>query len=137
MRTRKFTEPSLRMNRLRGKWWSYSNDLQATRWKRSYFSNQNIAASFAAYMQARAIVREARAMFFPSASLAPSFATQGGPNLGTSSTGVPTAGTYSQYQIPLEASWAPDLWGKIRNTVKQDEALAQVSEGSFGKRKTD
>ena len=29
--------------------------------------------------------------------------------------------------MPLEASWEPDLWGKIRNTVRQARYAAQVS----------
>jgi NodT family efflux transporter outer membrane factor (OMF) lipoprotein len=29
--------------------------------------------------------------------------------------------------LPLEASWEPDLWGKVRNTVRQAQYAAQVS----------
>ena len=31
------------------------------------------------------------------------------------------------YTLPLEASWEPDLWGKVRNTVRQAHYAAQVS----------
>jgi NodT family efflux transporter outer membrane factor (OMF) lipoprotein len=31
------------------------------------------------------------------------------------------------YSLPLEASWEPDLWGKVRNTVRQSQYAAQVS----------
>ena len=31
------------------------------------------------------------------------------------------------YSLPLEASWEPDLWGKVRNTVRQAQYAAQVS----------
>jgi NodT family efflux transporter outer membrane factor (OMF) lipoprotein len=31
------------------------------------------------------------------------------------------------YSLPLEASWEPDLWGKVRNTVRQARYAAQVS----------
>jgi NodT family efflux transporter outer membrane factor (OMF) lipoprotein len=30
------------------------------------------------------------------------------------------------YSLPLEASWAPDLWGKVRNTVRQAQYTAQM-----------
>ena len=33
----------------------------------------------------------------------------------------------SDYSLPLEASWAPDLWGRVRNTVRQFQYAAQVS----------
>jgi len=31
------------------------------------------------------------------------------------------------YSLPLEASWEPDLWGKVRNTVHEAQYAAQVS----------
>ena len=31
------------------------------------------------------------------------------------------------YSLPLEASWEPDLWGRIRNTVHESQYAAQVS----------
>ena len=36
-------------------------------------------------------------------------------------------GSFSNYSLPLEASWAPDLWGRVRNTVRQAQYAAQVS----------
>ncbi len=33
----------------------------------------------------------------------------------------------TQYTLPLEASWAPDLWGRVRNAAKQARANAQIS----------
>jgi NodT family efflux transporter outer membrane factor (OMF) lipoprotein len=33
----------------------------------------------------------------------------------------------SLYTLPAEASWEPDLWGKVRNTVRQAQYAAQVS----------
>src|SRR5208282_5681078 len=35
------------------------------------------------------------------------------------------------YTLPLEASWAPDLWGKVRNTVREAQYAAQVSEADL------
>jgi outer membrane protein TolC len=29
--------------------------------------------------------------------------------------------------LPLEASWEPDLWGKIRNQIREQQYAAQVS----------
>jgi NodT family efflux transporter outer membrane factor (OMF) lipoprotein len=48
-------------------------------------------------------------------------------NLGTNA-GTVNAGRQSTiYTLPLDASWAPDLWGKVRNTVRQAQYAAQVS----------
>jgi len=97
-------------------------------------NNQNIKQFFENFMEARAIVRQAHAQYFPTLGVAPSFnrsRTSG--TLGTTpvaATGTGTAVRQLQtttYSLPLEASWAPDLWGKIRNTVHQDQYAAQVT----------
>jgi NodT family efflux transporter outer membrane factor (OMF) lipoprotein len=85
-------------------------------------------------MEARAVVREARSQFFPTLAAAPSVThSQLSRNLSGSTT-VSANGTGSNftpqstiYSLPLEASWEPDLWGKIRNTVRQARYAAQVS----------
>ncbi len=47
---------------------------------------------------------------------------------GTGTTGATTSQLESTlYSLPLEASWAPDLWGKVRNTVRQAQYSAQIS----------
>jgi len=84
-------------------------------------------------MEARAVVREARSQYFPTLSVAPSVThAQASANVGTN-TGTSGGGTASPklqstlYSLPLEASWEPDLWGKVRNTVRQAQYAAQVS----------
>jgi NodT family efflux transporter outer membrane factor (OMF) lipoprotein len=108
---------------LRGQWWerfqdSRLNDLET----KVNVSNQNIAASFAAYMASRALVREARAQYFPTLSTQPAFNAQKGLLVA----GV-QSGTFTQFSIPFNASWAPDLWGRVRSAVNQASAQAQVS----------
>jgi len=85
-------------------------------------------------MEARAVVREARSQYFPTLSVAPSFnrsRTSGNLNtapVNTSGTGTAAKQLQSTvYSLPLEASWEPDLWGKVRNTVRQTQYAAQVS----------
>jgi NodT family efflux transporter outer membrane factor (OMF) lipoprotein len=122
--------------RLRGKWWAIFNDSELNALEEQLdINNQNIKQYFENLMEARAVVREARAQYFPTLSVAPSFSrsrTSG--NL--SSTPVSTSGSGSTatpqlqstlYSMPLEASWEPDLWGKVRNTVRQAQYAAQVS----------
>ena len=47
---------------------------------------------------------------------------------GKASTSPATAGNSgSDYALPVEASWAPDLWGRVLNTVHEFQYAAQVS----------
>ncbi len=80
------------------------------------------------------MVREARSQYFPTLTVAPAFnrsRTSGNLNtapVNTSGTGTAAKQLQSTvYSLPLEASWEPDLWGKVRNTVRQAQYAAQVS----------
>jgi NodT family efflux transporter outer membrane factor (OMF) lipoprotein len=86
-------------------------------------SNQNIAAAAANVQAARAMIREARAQYFPTVAADPAItnsrlATGFGKALGI---------TFTNYSFPFDASWEPDLWGRIRNTVKANTLAAQAS----------
>jgi len=120
---------------LRGKWWEIFNDSELNALEEQLnINNQNIKQFFENFMEARAIVREARAQYFPTLATAPSFnRSRTSSNLGSipvTTTGTGTAVRQLQttvYSLPLEASWEPDLWGKIRNTVHQAQYAVQVS----------
>ena len=124
---------------LRGKWWEIFNDPELNDLEEQLnVNNQNIKQFFENFMEARAVVREARSQYFPTLSAAPSVShsktsgnLRGLSTVNTTGTGA-TAATTSQlestlYTLPLEASWAPDLWGKVRNTVRQAQYSAQIS----------
>jgi outer membrane protein TolC len=58
---------------LHGDWWRLFNDPQLDTLERQVnVSNQNIATAFAAFLQARALVKEARAQYYPTLTVAPS-----------------------------------------------------------------
>jgi NodT family efflux transporter outer membrane factor (OMF) lipoprotein len=123
--------------KLRGKWWEIFDDPELNALEEQLdISNQNIKQSFENFMEARAIVREARSQYFPTLAAVPSVThSRASANVGTtavSATGTGTTSTAPQlqstlYSLPLEASWEPDLWGKVRNTVRQAQYAAQVS----------
>src|SRR6202012_6197541 len=46
---------------------------------------------------------------------------------GSTATTPGGSGTGPSIIAELEASWVPDLWGKVRRTVESDKALAQAS----------
>ena len=108
----------------RGKWWEGFNDPELNQLEEKLnISNQNIAAAAANVQAARAMIREARAQYFPTLTVNPGItnsrlSTGFGKTLGTS---------FSTFSLPLDASWEPDLWGRIRNTVKANTFAAQAS----------
>ena len=108
----------------KGDWWSVFNDpvLDGLE-KKVEVSNQNLAAAEAAYRQARALVAEDRAALFPTVDLTGS-ATRTGRNVAVTP-GTPK--TANSFQATLGATWAVDVWGRIRRTIEGAKASAQAS----------
>ena len=124
----------------RGPWWALFNDpVLDDLAPQVAVSNQNIAAAAAAVEESRAAVREQRASFFPTLSL-DAGVTRSGVG-GKSDSGVSSSdGTVvttsksnrtTHFSLGLGASWEPDLWGRIANTVSAAEANAQASEADL------
>ena len=108
------------------KWWESFNDPQLNALEDQVDgANQSIAAATANFFEARAVVLEARSQYFPTVTTDPSISrTRGaGISVGTGGGG----NTISNFSLPFDATWTPDLWGRVRNTVKSDVAAAQVS----------
>jgi len=117
---------------IRGKWWEVFGDPQLNAYEDQVtISNQNLAAAFANVLEARAVAREARAQYYPTVSANPSVVrSRSSANTSlnsSSSSNRPGNVTGNLYTLPLNASWEPDLWGTIRNTVKADVYNAQAS----------
>jgi NodT family efflux transporter outer membrane factor (OMF) lipoprotein len=122
---------------LRGKWWEIYNDPELNALEEQLnIDNQNIRESFENFMEARALVREARSQYFPTVSIGPSYSrSQSSSNIsngqtsgGSSTTTSTTTGRQSQvFALPVEVSWEPDLWDKVRNTVRANQYNAQLS----------
>jgi len=121
----------------KGAWWSTFDDpVLDSLEKRVVISNQTVKQYEAAYREAHELVIEARAAFFPTLSAdASATRSRGSTNTGaaggstgaSSSASSSTSQAYNSFTAALEASWAPDLWGKIRRTVESNKALAQAS----------
>ncbi len=119
----------------RGKWWEVFHDSQLNAFEqKADTSNQNIAAATANFFAARAVVREARSQYFPTVATNPSIMNArpsagqfGGVHSGSSSTSGFTLSSFTDYSLPADASWEPDLWGRVRNTVRGATYAAQAS----------
>jgi len=107
-----------RADQLRGAWWEMFGDPQLNALEEQVdISNQNIAAAEAQYREAVALVKEARAAYYPTVSI----------GVGVSRTRQPGTKTVNDYTLPINASWEPDVWGRIRRTVEENQANAQAS----------
>jgi NodT family efflux transporter outer membrane factor (OMF) lipoprotein len=111
---------------IRGKWWETFNDpgLNALE-EQVNISNQNVAAAEAQFRQARALVQAARAAYFPTVSAGPSYTRSRSSS--TMVSGSSSSGYISDYLLSFDASWEPDIWGKVRRSVESGEANAQAS----------
>lgn len=120
---------------IRGKWWEIFNDPELNELEEKVnVSNQTIASAAASFFAARALVKESRSQLFPTVSAGPSVGLQRSPSLSkgvtTSSTGTASAsssGTVADFSLPFDASWEPDLFGRLRNTVRAAAYNAQAT----------
>jgi len=109
----------------RGSWWEIFGDPQLNALEAQIvISNQNIAAAAANYAAARAIVRETRSQYFPSLTAGASISYSRVSVFPAAN--VSSGTTYTEYSLPVEASWEPDLWGKVRNSVHSAVFAAQA-----------
>jgi len=139
---------------LKGKWWEVFQEPELNALEEQLdINNQNIATYFQNFMAARAQVRQAKSSYYPTLTTDPSYQRQHTPGTlrGVATTGTATTGgtgtttgtgtgttttsglgttggsTSTILDLPFDVSWEPDLWGKIRNTVREYQYAAQVS----------
>ena len=115
-------EPSANVSR--GRWWEIFNDPELNRLEElAATNNQQIAGALASLDQSRALVKVARADFFPQAAADPKASRQRlsdnqSPSASSTSRGI----TYNLYSVPIDATWELDLWGRVRRSVESARA---------------
>ncbi|HTA79672.1 MAG TPA: efflux transporter outer membrane subunit [Terracidiphilus sp.] len=117
---------------IRGAWWEVFKEPELNGLETQLnVNNQSIKASFESYMEARALIAEARAQFWPTISAGPSWnRSRSSANLRNSAT-ANTGQTSTLWSAPLDVSWTPDFFGKIRNEVREAQYTAQASEADL------
>lgn len=102
---------------LKGKWWEIFGDPELNRLEEMVeLNNYNVKQAEAEFREARALVAGARANYYPIIGTTPAI------------TQTYISRTASQtFTIPANASWEPDLWGRVRLAVESSVANAQVS----------
>ena len=110
---------------LRGNWWEMFHEPELNAFESQVVvSNQSVAAALANFLAARAVVKQARSQYFPTVTVSPSVTE----SRQSSPSGSPSAAsTSTEYSLPFDASWEPDFWGRIRNTVKANSLEAQAT----------
>lgn len=124
---------------IRGNWWEIFSDPELNQLEeQAGKANQSIASAAASFLAARALVKQARSQLFPTVTTDPSITrSRQSPNLkgviigsGGSGTGSGSSGQaaiFTEYELPFDATWVPDLWGKVRNTIASNAYAAQSS----------
>lgn len=113
---------------LRGKWWEVFGDPELDALEEQVnINNQNVKEYFENLMEARAVIREAHAQYWPTVTANPSWSRQKTSSNLTNSTQANTGQTSTLISFPVDVAWVPDLWGKIRNEVREAQYAAQVS----------
>ncbi len=101
----------------KGKWWEAFRDPVLNGLEEQVdVSNQSLKAAEARYAQALAAVQGARAQFFPALGVSANATRNHANDLDT-----------RRYDVSLNASWEPDLWGRVRRQVESAGAAAQAS----------
>jgi NodT family efflux transporter outer membrane factor (OMF) lipoprotein len=116
----------------KGKWWEIYQDPQLNALEEKVnVSNQTLKASVAQFEQARAMVHQFRADYYPTVTAGAS----GSRNRLSQNRALTTTATpydYTDLQIPaVGVSYEPDLFGRIRKTVEEARSNAQASAGDL------
>jgi NodT family efflux transporter outer membrane factor (OMF) lipoprotein len=107
---------------LRGEWWRVFNDPDLNVLEEQLnINNQNIKEFFQNFMEARALIAEANSQLYPTLTANASWTKARTPPLNPITTILST----------LEISWAPDVWGKVRNAIRSAQYSAQLSAGDL------
>lgn len=103
----------------RGSWWTLYEDPQldalAERVERA---NQDVRQAEARVRQAQAVLRQAQAQQFPFVTADATANRSGVFNR--------RSGTSKSVELAVDASWEPDLWGRVRRSIEAGEAEVQA-----------
>jgi multidrug efflux system outer membrane protein len=112
----------------RGEWWSLFHDpeLDALE-KRGGLANQELAEAIAHFEQARAAVTITRSALFPRLSLDPGIKRER-TSANTGDRGVASQSrTFNNFNLSLDATWEPDLWGRVRRQTEAAKGRLEAS----------
>ncbi|WP_372460556.1 efflux transporter outer membrane subunit [Paraburkholderia unamae] len=110
----------------RGAWWTIYGDATLDALEAQVeTANQNVQAAQAHFRAARANVAQQRSSFFPLVTASGDYSRyRTSQNLQyTSKAGL----TINDYAVGIDATWEPDIWGRVARNVEAAKAGAQAS----------
>jgi len=113
-------------NAARGAWWTIYGDATLDALAAQVASaNQNVQVAQAHFRAARANVAQQRSSFFPVVTAGADYTRyRTSQNIEfTSKAGV----TLNDYLVGIDATWEPDIWGRVARNVEAAKASAQAS----------
>jgi NodT family efflux transporter outer membrane factor (OMF) lipoprotein len=120
---------------LHGKWWEIYNDPELNALEEQLnINNQNIKQAFENFLEARTLIAQARSQLYPTVGTTPSYSRSHASSntFGNAAAGTGGAGqTNNLFALPATVSWEPDLWGRVRNTIRENQYNAQVSDADL------
>jgi NodT family efflux transporter outer membrane factor (OMF) lipoprotein len=115
----------------KGPWWEIFGDDALNQLEvKVDISNENVKAAAAAFDQARALVAQARAGFWPTVGANAGVQRGGTPVSTVNAAGQPVAAstrTQNTFSAGISGNWALDIWGQIRRSTESNRASAQAS----------
>jgi NodT family efflux transporter outer membrane factor (OMF) lipoprotein len=121
----KTAQPSAEL--AKGKWWEIFQDPQLNGMEeRINVSNQTLKAAQMQFEQARAVVRINRADLYPTVSAGVSV-TQERLSQNRPNGALVSKNNYTDLQLPVDVSYEPDVWGRVRHVVQAARANAQAT----------
>lgn len=119
---------------LKGLWWEVYGDPALNALEQQVaVSNQTVLEAEATFREAKAAVAAARAGLFPTVGTTPTITeTSVGKSAAGTNTAVSAGGvTRTTFNLPVSASWEPDLWGSVRRSITAATGTAQATAGDL------
>jgi len=111
----------------KGNWWEIFQDPQLNALEQQInVSNQTLKAAQAQFEQARAAVRINRSFQYPTVTGGVS-ATRNHVSANRPNGRLAPTSNYTDLQLPVDASYEADVWGRVRRTVEAARASAQAT----------
>lgn len=112
-------------------WWRAFGDPQLDALEAQIdVSNETLKGALAAFRQARALARYDRAGYLPMVTAGASASrARLSPHRPQS---LSPPGPYDDFQIPIDVSYEPDVWGRVRRLVEAGRASAEASAADVG-----
>ena len=117
----------------RGRWWEMFQDPDLDALEAQVaVGNQSLAAALAHFQAARAVVKQSQAQYYPTVTAIPAVSRSRQFSPATANNPKPAPFTATSYSLPFDASWEPDFWGGIRNSVQASSLEAQATFAELG-----